>query len=224
MKTLLYTLSFLCLPLFLGAQQAWVIDLTAGASFPMSGFEDADDAKGGLALSTGATYRFSKIFGLGLRVGYSSNPFDVDLLRNFLSVAVGEEVRTEQEDSYSALQILLAPQIGYFGERFHIALVPQGGYQSMGDISSEFFFPQSGVRANIDESFDGALVYGVGLQAGVPVAEQLEIGLLANYLHANHDSNAFISATDGTETVGSFKRGAASYRSLQVMLKAAYRF
>ncbi len=107
----------------------------------MSGFEDADGAKGGLALSTGATYRFSKIFGLGLRVGYSSNPFDVDFLRNFLSVAVGEEVRTEQEDSYSALQILLAPQIGYFGERFHIALVPQGGYQSMGGYQLRVLFP-----------------------------------------------------------------------------------
>lgn len=226
MKPLLCALALVCMPLLLSAQKGWVVDFNLGTSLPVGIFEDSEDAKGGFALQAGATYRFGKIFGLGMRVGLTSNPFDSDAIRNGLVEGISQPVETVDGGSYTAFNFMLAPQLGYFGEQFHIALVPQAGIQSMADLESTYqtAVVNTDVEIFIDQSHDSSTLLGIGLLMGTRLTEQLELSMFVNYLTGYHDANLFFSVSDGTTTVADNGRTELDYNVLQLMVQAGYRF
>ncbi len=226
MKPLLCALALFCTPLLLSAQKGWVVDFSAGMALPTGTFEDVEEAEVGLALQAGATYRFGKIFALGMRMGITSNPFDTDAIRNGLVAGTNQSISSVNGGGYNAFHFMLAPQLGYFGGAFNIALVPHVGIQTMGDLDASYRTVIDGMDVDIllDQDHDSGLSRGLGILIGTQIKEQLELGLFINYIEAFHDANTFVTVTDGSTTVGVPAGTTMDYRVLQLSIQAGYRF
>jgi hypothetical protein len=226
MKSLLCALAFFCIPVLLSAQKGWVVDLTAGMALPVRSFEDVEEAEVGFALQAGATYRIGKVFALGMRMGMTSNSFNADAIRNGLIAGTGQSVRSVDGGGYNAFHFMLAPQLGYFGGSFNIALVPHVGIQTMGDLDASYQTVIDGMDVDIliDQDHDISLSRGLGLLIGTQMNEQIELSVFLNYIEAMHDGEIFVNISDGTTTVGLPGSVTLDYQVLQLAFQVGYRF
>ncbi len=231
MKSLFWGLLFYAVPVLLAAQNIttqnnWILDVSIGTALPTGAFGRTYEATEGQGIQAGATFPINNFFRMGFRAGFTLNPVEEEEIRTGLVSFAQGPVENLRTDNFMAFQLSFAPQMGTFSESLHIALMPQLGYQLMSRLDLEYAVAAGTepVNLRLAETYGGAWTYGLGLLLGKELLGTLELGMLINYLAANHNSETTVTVSDSTLGVNVQSAGTLNYRSLQLMTRIGYRF